>query len=167
MVLVPIDPAVVEAAELKEIQKDEVKAKTDEAKNLLKVRKERVVALNGLCDEFEALEAAQIAAKNELCQLGFAKRDSDVVQVYVQSTCLSYCKFSKFNQWRNYFIFHIAPPCQYTTITATQMSRVMNQALIALFSCMENPGARLLQFSGLIFLLEGHGQCDSTFAQSE
>ena len=66
MVLVPIDPAVVEAAELKEIQKDEVKAKTDEAKNLLKVRKERVVALNGLCDEFEALEAAQIAAKNEL-----------------------------------------------------------------------------------------------------
>ena len=66
MVLLPIDPAVIEAAELKEIQKDEVKAKLDEAKNLLKVRKERVSVLNGLCDEFDALTAAQVVAKNEL-----------------------------------------------------------------------------------------------------
>jgi uncharacterized coiled-coil DUF342 family protein len=66
MVLLPIDPAVIEAAELKEIQKDEIKAKVDEAKNLLKVRRDRVAILNGLCDEFDTLTTAQIAAKNEL-----------------------------------------------------------------------------------------------------
>jgi paraquat-inducible protein B len=66
MVLIPLDPAVIEAAELKAIHRDEIKAKVDDAKNLLKVRKERVAVLNALCDELDTLEEIRNVVKEDM-----------------------------------------------------------------------------------------------------
>jgi DNA repair exonuclease SbcCD ATPase subunit len=56
MILIELDPAVIEAAELKAVQKDEIKAKIDEAKRLLAQAHEIAKTLNPLCDEQDKAE---------------------------------------------------------------------------------------------------------------
>ena len=64
--LLPIDPALIEAAELKEARLDEIKAKKDEAKRLIALCHETAKTLNPLCDEWDRVEEERALLKGVL-----------------------------------------------------------------------------------------------------
>ena len=64
--LLPIDPALIEAAELKEARLDEIKAKKDEAKRLIALCHETAKTLNPLCDRQDEVKKERILLKGVL-----------------------------------------------------------------------------------------------------
>ena len=66
MIIMDLDPALIEAAELKEARLDEIKAKKDEAKRLIALCHETAKTLNPLCDEWDRVEEERALLKGVL-----------------------------------------------------------------------------------------------------
>ena len=66
MIVMDIDPALIEAAEIKEARLDAVKAKKDDAKRLLAQAHEIAKTLNPLCDEQDNVEKERKLLKDVL-----------------------------------------------------------------------------------------------------
>ena len=64
--LLPIDPALIEAAELKEAHLDEIKAKKDDAKRLGALCRETARTLNPLCDRQDEVKKERKLLKGVL-----------------------------------------------------------------------------------------------------
>ena len=66
MIIMDLDPALIEAAELKEARLDEIKAKKDEAKRLIALCHETAKTLNPLCDRQDEVKKERILLKGVL-----------------------------------------------------------------------------------------------------
>ena len=66
MIIMDLDPALIEAAELKEARLDEIRAKKDEAKRLIALYHEIAKTLNPLCDEYDSVEEERKLLKGVL-----------------------------------------------------------------------------------------------------
>ena len=66
MTIMEIDPALIEAAELREARLDEIKAKKDDAKHLCDLYHEIAKTLNPLCDEWDRVKEERRLLKGVL-----------------------------------------------------------------------------------------------------
>ena len=66
MIITEIDPALIEAAELREARLDEIKAKKDDAKRLIVLYHEIAKTLNPLCDEQDKIKEKRKLLKGVL-----------------------------------------------------------------------------------------------------
>ena len=74
MTIMEIDPALIEAVELKEARLDEIKAKEDDAKRLIVLCHEIAKTLNPLCDEWDRVKEERAILKGVLKDALLASR---------------------------------------------------------------------------------------------